>query len=135
MEAQNAAEPSVTMPRKKRLMWISIAGVVVLAAVWAFVLWRMHSASPVVSQAVVSIGQKGINPATITINVGQAVVVVNRDVQPHSLAADAAALPNFSTVEPLNNGDSHSYTFDKKGTYRFYDPANPANYAATVVVE
>jgi plastocyanin len=134
METPHIAQPSAASSKKK-LMWIALAGVAVLAITWAVVFWRMQDAEATISEATISIGQEGINPSHITIKNGQAVSITNRDVQPHNLAADAEALPGFTTSEPLSQGDSYTYVFDQKGTYRLYDPANTSNYTATVVVE
>jgi plastocyanin len=90
---------------------------------------------PLTNEASIEISKEGINPATIRLEAGQSITLNNTDEAPHALTADQDALPGFETSEPLNNGDTYSYTFEKKGTYRIYDPAAPQVLNATVVVE
>lgn len=121
---------------KRKIMWISLAGVVCMLLLSATVLWKLgHDAEASPADATVGIGQQGINPSTIVIAKGQAVIITNYDTKPHSLKADEGVMPGFTTEQAINRGDSYGYTFDTKGTFHIYDPANPVNYTATVVVK
>lgn len=127
---------------KKRTMWIAVAGVAILTVITGTVVWNMNrqtlSAGP---EATMSITETGIVPATITIKRGQPVTIVNNhatsttDSGTHSIASDAATTPGLETSEELKPADTFAYTFDNKGVFKFYDPANPSLYTGTVIVE
>lgn len=131
-----AESPNHQADNKRRIMWLSLAGVVAMTVITGLVAWRFSSnAEASTKSAAISIGQKGINPQTVVMSSGDTLVITNYDNQPHNLHADETVLPGFNTLQSLNRDDSHGYTFEKKGTYRLYDPKNPANYNATVVVK
>jgi plastocyanin len=83
----------------------------------------------------VNISAQGYTPQTITIKQGQQVTFTNSDSNPRQLTADASALPGFSTVEPLDQGDTYTYIFDKKGTFRYYDASDPTTFVGTLIVK
>lgn len=121
---------------KKKVMWAAIAGVIILAVITAIVAMKMNKeATAVAPDANISISANGINPATINVKAGQSVTLTNTDDAAHALTADQKALPGFETPEPLSTGDTYTYIFEDKGTFRFYDPAAPQGFNATVIVE
>jgi plastocyanin len=120
----------------RRGMWLAISGAIVVSIVTGVVLWKMGD-KPTTNRpaAEISIGQQGINPATIKIERGQSVTITNRDNKPHKLAADTEQLPGFQNDEPLQQSDSYTYTPDAKGTFHYYDAADAAHYTGTIIVE
>jgi len=130
--------------KKKRLLFVG-AGVVLLLAIVAVAALLLHNpaakddsaaAIPISSTvADVNISAHGYTPQTITITQGQQVTFTNSDSTPRQLTADANALPGFSTVEPLNQGDTYTYIFDKKGTFHYYDASDPTTFVGTITVK
>lgn len=132
--------------RKKLLMYIG-AGVVILIIIIVVVVLlgshkddsqaaKGHQAADIsTSVASVAITQNGLTPASIKIKENQQLTITSQDASPHKLTADPDILPGFDTTEALNQGDSYTYTFDKKGTFHYYDPANPKAFTGTIIVE
>jgi plastocyanin len=121
---------------RKRGMWIAIAAALVVSGVTGFVLWNMGNDSVNTRlDAEISIGQDGMNPATVKMEQGQSITITNRDIKSHNLAADTDQLAGFENDEPLNQGDTYTYTFENKGTFHYYDPSDPSKYTGTVIVE
>lgn len=87
----------------------------------------------------ISITDKGFNPATITIKVGQAVTWTNDGKKQHQIASDPHptddALADLNDDAPLLTGDSFSYVFEEAGTYTYHDELNPLGLNGTVIVE
>lgn len=130
-------------PKKKRLLFAG--AVVLLVAIIAVGAVLLHnpsskedSASAVaISSTVadVNVSATGYMPQTITVKQGQQVTFTNSDSTPRQLTADATALPGFSTVEPLDQGDTYTYIFDTKGTFKYYDASDPTHFVGTVIVK
>jgi plastocyanin len=74
-------------------------------------------------------------PKSVTVKKGQEVTWTNTDGTPHHLTADQTILSGFDTSEPLDQGDTYTYIFDKAGTYHYYDAADPAHLTGTVTVQ
>lgn len=83
----------------------------------------------------VNVDITGFNPATLKVKQGQQVTWTGNDPRPHRITADQQTLPGFDSTEELAQGDSYTYIFETKGTFKYYDPADPKGYTGTVVVE
>lgn len=130
--------------------WILIGGlalIVILLAIGSLIyLTKTEKQQPgkvttppkVVTEAVVSITEEGFSPATIQITKGSAVRWTNTDSSPHQIASDPhptnTSLPGLYS-DPLAEGDSYSYTFEKSGTYTYHDHLNPLKFKGTVIVK
>jgi plastocyanin len=94
--------------------------------------------SSALAPAEVTITKTGFNPATISVQSGQAVVWTNNDSVSHAIASDnpspatgQAAVPNSSAISPT---DSYSYVFNQAGSYSYRDSIN-SSLEGTVVVK
>lgn len=146
MQDSNSNQPNIPVvvpPRRKRTpgRWL-VASVVLLAVGVASVLLIQNKAKQGVQAepvATVQITASGFVPETIKIKQGESVTWVNTDTAPHQIAADPlpshSKLPSLVTDQSLNQNESFTFTFDKKGTYTYHDPLNPDALKATVIVE
>lgn len=123
--------------KKKRWPWIALAVVVLAVAIGfgSMKFWSGDDAAADQPMAEAQITSEGFRPITITVKKGDDVMWVNKDAQPHQVYADQTLAPGLDSQEPLSEGDAYIYTFDKTGTYNYYDPLNPTTYKGTVVVE
>lgn len=136
-------QPEPVRDRKRLLLLAAGALVVVVLVVGAVMLFRHSSTDNGSGKAValsenvaeVAIGTNGYAPATVKVKVGQQVTWTNQTANPVQLSADPSALPGFDTVEPLDQGDSYTYIFDKAGTYRYYDATDPTKFVGVITVE
>jgi plastocyanin len=145
MESSDTPQSSyVTMPPqpspvKRRLGWLLVVGTIVVLLAGGASLWKvLHSDKQSLNttpSATISLDSDGYTPATVKVKPGQYVMWVNKDAQDHQVVADQALLPDLHSEGPLKTGESYSFPFEKKGSYTFYDPANPDKYKGTVVVE
>ncbi len=92
----------------------------------------------VLYSATVEITRAGFVPATIAVKKGTVVVWTNTDSLPHQVASDPH--PNHDKLkglfsDPLTNGKSFSFTFNKSGTFTYHDHLNPLKFYGTVVVK
>lgn len=126
----------------KRLWYaLAIAAVIVLltGVTWAVVARTKNNQSVATAAKqtegpTVNLAMDGISPATIKVKVGQEVTWINQDTRQHRLTADQSSLAGFDSVDALGKGDSYTFTFDAKGTFHYYDPADPKAYNGTVIV-
>lgn len=94
----------------------------------------------------VEITSAGFSPNTLTINAGETVIFVNKDLIPHW---PASAIHPTHTVYPepggcigsrfdachgLSGGEIFSFTFNQKGTWRYHDHLDPS-LTGTIVVQ
>jgi len=126
--------------RKRTLMVLFLAAAILVVVVGVIIGLRMlkgGDAATAISASVASanIAPAGVSPATVHVKPGQPITWVNQDVRPHRLTADQSMIPGFDTVDVLNQGDSYTYIFETKGTFHYYDPADPKAYVGTVIVE
>lgn len=131
-------ERALRSTARLRLVAIIVAAVVLLAAIGAatwFLLSRHRSVAISSKVANVTVNSDGLIPATVTIEKGQEVTITNVDSVAHRLTADQSLLPSFDSIGLLNQGDSYTYTFERSGTYHYYDPSNPTVFLGTVTVK
>lgn len=123
----------------RRLLVVVVAAVALVAlAIVGLVVWvHLHRDDGLFEQtaARVDATNGGFSPATVKIKKGQAVTWVDKDTVPHQVFADQETAPNLDSVDMLLTGDSYTYTFEKAGTYHYYDPSNATQYQGTVIVE
>lgn len=123
---------------RRRLSMIIVAAILLLAAVGAAVWFLVnghHNVAISSKVANVTMNADGLVPATVTVEKGQEVTITNADPVAHRLTADQSLLPSFDSIELLNQGDSYTYTFERSGTYHYYDPSNPTVFIGTVTVK
>lgn len=96
-------------------------------------------------QTLVSYGDAGFWPATVTIKKGETIRFFNGTASGvHIVAAvSASGAPYpaesnacgqaFDSCQPVQHGDFWEFTFDKAGTWSYRDTANPV-HAGTVIV-
>lgn len=89
--------------------------------------------------AQVTITSNGPDPSVVTVKKGQSVVWTNQDKNPHSLALSTANPPKemegFGSDEPIDNGETYSFTFDAVGTFTYQDPNSPEKFQGTIEVK
>ena len=138
----DAQVPEPQQNNKKKLVIVGAAMVVLVlsTAVWA-VLHKSSSDDTTKSAvaisndvANISIGNSGYAPQAITVKEGQPVMFTNAAGSSRQITADATVLPGFSTVEPLDQGDSYTYVFEQKGTFHYYDASDPTKFVGTITV-
>lgn len=137
----------VTMAKIKRFDWkankrllllIGIPVVVGAIAAITLLIQKLATEQPIAlstNLVYVDITDSGYTPSTIKVKRGQLITWRNTEKIPHRLIADPEELPAFETIELLNKGDSYTYIFDKKGSFKYYDPDSPKAFVGTVVVE
>jgi len=91
-----------------------------------------------VSVAAVTITKDGFVPATIQVKKGTAVTWANTDGATHQVVTDPH--PGHSNLkdldsDPLGQGDSFTFSFEKTGTYGYHDETNPLKFKGTVIVK
>ena len=128
-------------PRSGKWLIIGLVLAIVLVLAVAAVLFVKNRNDQAVNAnpaATIDISKTAFSPATVKIKKGQSVTWVNDDTVPHQVAADPypthASLPELHSTS-LNQGDSYTFTFEKKGTFTYQDPLYPTTLKATVVVE
>mgnify|MGYP000128981068 CR=1 FL=1 len=91
-----------------------------------------------VTTANVSITKDGFTPATIQVKKGTAVTWTNTDGATHQVITDPhPAHTNLKSLDsdPLGQGDSFTFTFEKAGTYGYHDEMSPLKIKGTVIVK
>lgn len=122
--------------RKSRLTWyVLVVAVIVIGLVVALLVYRQNSASAVSTVSHVSIVSGGFSPQTIVIKRGQSVDWTNTDSRPHQVSSTQANSPLFDNSDVLAPGDTYATSFTQKGTFAYGDPARPASFSGTVIVE
>jgi len=90
-----------------------------------------------VSVAAVTITKDGFTPTTIQVKLGTAVTWTNNDSATHQVVTDPhpghTNLKDFDS-DPLGQGDSFTFTFEKTGTFTYHDEMNPLKSKGTVIV-
>lgn len=85
----------------------------------------------------IEITNDGFVPATVIVPKGAHVSWVNKDTNPHQVAANPfpshAELPGLYTKTPIGPDSEYSYTFDKAGTVNYHDQLNPTVNGVIVV--
>lgn len=74
----------------------------------------------------ISINKSDFQPDTLEIKKGESVTWVNQDGSQHVISSDQeeSGVPKFLSSN-LNKGDSFTYTFNTKGTYKYHCRINP----------
>jgi plastocyanin len=124
--------------QKASRFWLIGAVLAIGIIVCAIAIYNLNRNPSVVINgevADVTISADGITPQTIQVSKGQQVKITNNDTAAHRLTADQTALPGFDSTEALNTGDSYTYTFQKSGTYHYYDAADSTKFVGTVEVK
>lgn len=129
---------------KKKLILILVGVVVAVLSVAGVVMLVSNSGkkSPqqlAKQQAEVSITSGGFVPATLAITKGTTVTWKNADNARHQIASEPypsrSNLEGLFSVEPLNTGDTYSYTFNEAGTFNYLDQLNPYKVKGVVIVK
>ncbi len=94
----------------------------------------------------VEITSAGFNPKELTVNAGDTVTFVNKDSSPHRPASAVhpthSVYPEsggcigskFDACKNLGQGESWSFTFNQKGTWKYHDHLNPG-FTGTIIVK
>jgi len=144
-ETANPAQTShAAKANKKR--WPKVLALVFVAVLLSAAIFLINpgkifpgisSGSDDTAQVVIS--NDGVDPATIEIKKGQSVQWVNNDGKPHQIASDPypdqTLLPGLDSEEPLTEGETYSFTFEKTGTFTYHDHLNPSDIKGTVIVK
>lgn len=81
-----------------------------------------------------------VEPANLTIRVGDTVTIINEDDELHWPGADPhpthSSLPAFDALGGISQGQSYSYTFTKSGAYGYHEHLldNPPTYGVITVL-
>ena len=97
---------------------------------------------------IVEVTSTGFSPNPLTVKQGDTVTWINKDTESHWVASAVHPSHNeypetggcigskFDSCKRLGQGDSWSFTFNTKGSWRYHDHLNPAApFFGTVVVE
>lgn len=119
-----------------RLIGIIAAAVIGVVIILIITLALLHRGGDFDQAAAhIDTTSTGFVPGTVKIKKGQAVTWVNKDTLPHQIYADQTVTQSLDSVDVLLTGDSYTFTFEKAGTYHYYDPQNPSGFQGTVTVE
>lgn len=87
---------------------------------------------------VISMTEDGFFPSTINIKQGETVVFKNDGAQDHwpasAIHPTHLVYPEFDSKKSVASGDSWSFAFTKKGSWRYHDHLNPT-FTGTINVE
>ena len=94
------------------------------------------TANPSVAPALVSLGDTGYSPSTLTISVGDTVTWANNGSKQGTVSSDPH--PQHTDYPPLNlgmikPGATASLTFDKPGTYTYHNHLNSGQKGTIIV--
>lgn len=88
-------------------------------------------------EAIVTITSKGFIPSTLQIKQGTRVKWKNTDKNSHQIIS-GTRVANKTTAEfeskALEKGDIYTFTFEKTGSFSYYDQLNPSKLHGTIVV-
>ena len=100
-----------------------------------------YSQVAVTNSATVTINGKTFTPETIQVKKGSVVTWINKgskDVEVILVGILDKTSDNTTgelNTDPLSTNGSFNYTFDKVGTYIYYDKSNPSTKGTVIVVE
>lgn len=86
-------------------------------------------------QVTITYTSRGFIPSTTTINKGDTVVIVNRSndsLWPVSIGYPIIS-SDFDASQPVVTGQSYSFTFDKGGTFIYFNHLKPAQLGALII--
>lgn len=93
---------------------------------------------PTAEKTVVNMTENGFSPSVINIKQGETVVFKNIGVQDHwpasAIHPTHQVYPEFDPKQPIASQKSWSFTFTKKGSWRFHDHLSPT-FTGTVNVQ
>jgi len=160
MEENQTEEKQAQMSRQKgnAMIWIAIVIIVVIIGIVYYsrgkkpsslypasnsqtqnsaqqnsVATPAPSSEPAVSQAdatAVTIQNFAFSPASLTIKKGETVTWTNKDSTAHTVTSDN----NVFSSNPLNNGQTFSFTFNNAGTFPYHCNIHPM-MKATITVQ
>ena len=80
----------------------------------------------------------GFSPASLSVNMGDVVTFVNNSSKMMWIASAPhpthTAYPGFDAKKGSEEGGSYTFTFSKKGTWKYHNHLNPSDFG-TVIVE
>jgi amicyanin len=82
----------------------------------------------------VTIDSMAFAPQTLNVKVGDKITWTNRDSVRHTVTKDDGQTDGPAS-QPLDKGDSYSYTFIKAGTYAYHCSLHPTMKGTVVVSE
>ena len=123
----------------RQVIVVLILAVVIATPLVYFTVNNSDSSADSQVAAEIAIAGSDFSPKTIKVKKGQDVTWMNQDSNPHQISADpypeGGSLPDLNSQEPLGQGESYTFVFDKAGTYTYHDHLNPESYKGTVIVE
>jgi plastocyanin len=121
--------------RRLALIGASVLAVALIIGVSAWLWFARDGIDTEMPVARVAISAAGFSPATIQVKEGQDIAWVNEDDAAHEVFALQEDVPGLDSTELLATGDTYIYTFEKAGTFNYYDPLNAKTHKGTVIVE
>jgi plastocyanin len=97
---------------------------------WAFAVRATATAEPAAQAVTIAIKEFAFTPRTLTIAVGTTVTWRNLDAEPHTVRNGDVLVRS----DALDQGDSYSVRFDKRGTYHYGCSIHP-QMSGTIVVQ
>lgn len=131
-------------PKSKSHMLVLVVVIVLAIAAIGVSIWIMRNPGGVETNATeavnkISITSRGVAPQTINIRKGASITWTNQEATPYRLQITSPNPPEqlqgFGSDEPINQGESYSFTFDATGTFTYADPSNPQTVQGTIIVE
>lgn len=105
------------------------------------------SLDPVTADVTIEITDKGFVPNKVSINKGQTVAFVNRDMRlhwpasgnhpTHSVYPETGGCigSSFDACRGLKTGETYTFTFNQVGTWGVHDHLNPFGFFASIEVK
>lgn len=147
------AQPPSTPKKSKgksRLVLIVVVLLLIAAGVGGYLYYKNRNSTPkptaytpaktsaIQNYATVDVSSTGFTPATMQVKTGTQITWTNSTTSlvriksgPYPVGTD---IKELDSVEPLNNGDSYSFVFEKAGTYHYVNWNNP-KVNGTIIVQ
>ncbi len=120
------------MPHKKYIFFLLFICLVLIGVYW-YITTR-----PTPDISVIVLKETGFEPQNISIKKGSQIEFKTERNQPFWPASDLhpthGIYPEFDPQEGIDPSQSWSFTFDKKGTWKYHDHLNPF-FRGTITVE
>ncbi len=107
-----------------------IAVLVVGAGVYAIILLSKPAVILPEGGNNVEISSFAFSPATLTIDAGETVTWVNKDIAPHSIVSDSGSELNSPT---FGKEETYSHVFNTAGTFAYHCSVHPSMKGAIIV--
>ena len=136
-------ETSKKKSKKLVIGLVVIALIITASLLWLFAIAEEETSPEQFTEELetisISITQDGFLPETMLITQGQTVTWVNESDEPHWIASNpyptSDDFPELNSEEPINLGDSYTFTFEETGEFKYHDRLDPETNGTIIVEE